>query len=305
MRGAECPLRRRQRGVALLTAMLVVALATMAVVAMTGRQQLDIRRTANVLTGDQAYQLALAVEAYALRLLERPRTPDELPWSGCRSPYVPLDIEAAEITAWLEDMHCRFNLNNLAVGRRTGTDDEPPEPGADPTRSASAAAAQGPARALSDFVALAGAVPTAGAGRLDAERIGRALQDYLDPATDAAVYAAATPSRLSANQPLWDVSELRLVDGVSAAAYRALRPYVTVLPGQTHVRLEGADEPLREALGDADRPAAGADAATAQRSRYFRLAVEVRLGARRSRLCSLLDAEQQRVVQRAQQACGV
>ena len=50
MRTAE-----RQRGVALITALLVVALATVAAVAMATRQQLDIRRTGNLLHGEQAY----------------------------------------------------------------------------------------------------------------------------------------------------------------------------------------------------------------------------------------------------------
>ena len=43
-----------QRGVALITALLVIALVTAAAVAMASRQQLDIRRTANILQRDQA-----------------------------------------------------------------------------------------------------------------------------------------------------------------------------------------------------------------------------------------------------------
>ena len=45
---------QRQRGVALLTVMLVVALATTTAVAMASRQQVDIRRTENTLYQGQA-----------------------------------------------------------------------------------------------------------------------------------------------------------------------------------------------------------------------------------------------------------
>ena len=50
----------RCRGVALLTALLVVALVTVAAVAMVARQSLDIHRTANVLDADRAWQVAYA-----------------------------------------------------------------------------------------------------------------------------------------------------------------------------------------------------------------------------------------------------
>ena len=60
-----------QRGVALVTALLVVALATVAAVAMASRQQLDVRRTANLLQGDQAYVYAQAVEDWARVVLKR------------------------------------------------------------------------------------------------------------------------------------------------------------------------------------------------------------------------------------------
>lgn len=64
---ADCmgTLKYKQTGVALITAMLVVALASVAAVAMTSRQQLDIRRTGNILHADQAYLYALGGELWA------------------------------------------------------------------------------------------------------------------------------------------------------------------------------------------------------------------------------------------------
>ena len=54
-----------QQGVALVTALLVVALATVAAVAMATRLHVDVRRTANLVHGEQSYAYALAAESWA------------------------------------------------------------------------------------------------------------------------------------------------------------------------------------------------------------------------------------------------
>ena len=45
----------REKGVALITVMLILALATILAVSMSTRQQLDIHRSANVFNFEQAY----------------------------------------------------------------------------------------------------------------------------------------------------------------------------------------------------------------------------------------------------------
>ena len=63
------PIRRaRQRGVALITVLLLVAIATIAVVEIASRQQLDLRR-AEVRNGlDQARLMAIGAESVAICL---------------------------------------------------------------------------------------------------------------------------------------------------------------------------------------------------------------------------------------------
>ncbi len=61
--------RRREQGVALITAILITALATVAAAGMLSRQFLDTRRTENVLHSDQAYIYALGVETTAAEIL--------------------------------------------------------------------------------------------------------------------------------------------------------------------------------------------------------------------------------------------
>ena len=54
-----------ERGVALVTALLVVSLATVAAAAMATRLHVDMRRTANLLHSEQAYAYAIAAESWA------------------------------------------------------------------------------------------------------------------------------------------------------------------------------------------------------------------------------------------------
>ena len=59
-------LSRRERGIALLTVVLVVSIVTVLATAMASRQQMDIRRASNVLTIDQLEQYARGAELIAL-----------------------------------------------------------------------------------------------------------------------------------------------------------------------------------------------------------------------------------------------
>lgn len=266
----------RQRGVALITALLVVALATIAAVAMTSRQHMDIRRTTAVLTHDQAHQLSLAAEAYALRLLGGGED-RELPWEGCLSPPIPATLEGAEITVWLEDLHCRFNLNALG--------------GEDEARHAAFV------RLLEEVLQEDPEVD------LDPEGLARAVGDWLDPETDDPDYRAMDPPRLSANRPMLSPSELRLVQGVDNAAWRALAPYVTALPeADTPLRLEHAPEPVRNALAELVQ---GDSEGEAPPARYYRLQVRTEIADHRFFLCSVLDTQAQEVLLREQAACGL
>ena len=62
-------MHRYQSGIALITVLLILSLATVAAVAMTTRQQLDIRRTTNILKIEEGYVALLAAEEFAKRLL--------------------------------------------------------------------------------------------------------------------------------------------------------------------------------------------------------------------------------------------
>lgn len=273
MRTSTCNAGRdRQRGVALITALLVVVLATVAAVAMATRQHLDIRRAGNVISQDQAYLTALAAEGYALRLLSEPGEDRELPWEGCVSPPLRVELAGTEMDIWVEDMHCRFNLNNLAGGNELAVNGF--------LRLLEGLRAQYPDLAF------------------DPEQVVTATRDWMDPETDDPVYRLSDPPYLSANRTLMVAEELRLVNGVSDDLWHALAPHVTALPGSgTHMDLEHASDLLREAF-----PPTGSEAL---RPSYFRLGVHAELAGRRLLMCSLLDTGSGRVIWRSQSACDV
>jgi general secretion pathway protein K len=112
---------RRQRGVALITAVLMVALATMLAVDVGYRGFLDQRRSGTLFALDQGLEIALGAEAWAADFLKRDMQEsqnDHLGETWAR-PLPPLPIEGGTVEGRLEDMQGRFNLNNLVHGDGT------------------------------------------------------------------------------------------------------------------------------------------------------------------------------------------
>jgi len=106
----------RQAGIALITAMLVVSLATITAVSMTAEQQVFFRRTENVLFHEQAYLYLLGAEDWAKQVLNRDRKDNEIDsksddWATVL-PAVP--VEGGTVGGSIEDLQGRFNINNLA-----------------------------------------------------------------------------------------------------------------------------------------------------------------------------------------------
>ena len=220
-------LSSKQRGVALITALLVVALATVAAVAMASRQQLDVRRTANLLDGDQAYAYAQAVEGWARMILNRDDTKEvdalDDAWAQ-RLP--PISVPGGQIDGFISDLQGRFNLNNLASadGQISEVD-------------------------LQYFIRLLRALQIN-------ETLALAVVDWVDQdfetrfpdgAEDDYYLGTDLPYR-AANHPFQSISELRLVKGVDAEVWNALAPYVSALPERTSLNINTAAAPLLQAL---------------------------------------------------------
>jgi general secretion pathway protein K len=220
----------RQAGVALLTAMLIAAIATVAAVAMAARQQLDVRRTGNVLDTDQAYLFTLGVESWAKQILARDRRDGEVdhPEEDWATILPPIAVEGAVVAGRIEDLQGRFNLNNLVDAEGRASDDD-----------------------IQRFRRLLTAL------ELD-EGLADAVVDWTDSdieprfpsGAEDTVYLGMTPPYRAANALMESPSELLLVNGFTPEIYAALAPYVATLPARTPVNVNTASAPLLMALSE-------------------------------------------------------
>ena len=114
----------RQRGVALLTALILVAIAAIVATAIEWQSQLSTRRAVAVFTVAQSFALAEGAEAlagYALRTSRKNSPQLTAPNQEWAAPYGPVEIEAgAVLEASLEDQAGKFNLNSVVTAAGAG-----------------------------------------------------------------------------------------------------------------------------------------------------------------------------------------
>jgi len=118
MRRGHKPARpHRQRGVALLLAILLVAIATILAAAIGYGSAMSARRGAAAIAFDEGLLVAEAAEAFAaygLRADLRSGNQYDYPGEAWAKPIGPIEVApGVQLEASLEDMQGRFNLNNL------------------------------------------------------------------------------------------------------------------------------------------------------------------------------------------------
>ncbi len=198
---------RHQQGVALITAVLIVALVTAVAVTMASKQQFDIRRTANIFNNDIAYQFALGAEDYARNVLESDTSStDHLGEDWAQEVAVP--VEGAMLTGAVQDLQGRINLNSLLDGSTK-------------VNAVMLKRFERLLRLLDLDEQIAQAVVDWIDGGIEPELDGGAEDDY---------YMLQTPPYRAANRLMVSVSELLLVKGVDHEAYQLLFPHVSALP---------------------------------------------------------------------------
>jgi len=107
---------RQQNGIALITALLIVTLATTAAIAITSELQIEIRRNGNIIHHDQAYIYAVAAEDFARYGLKLDHDASKIDHLNELWHIIPVaeDIEGGTLEGRLDDLQGLFNLNNLA-----------------------------------------------------------------------------------------------------------------------------------------------------------------------------------------------
>jgi len=289
--------RSGQKGVALITALLVVATAAAAAVAMAARQQLDIRRTANLLHNIQANAYTEGAESWAKVVLQRDAQDSQIDtlnedWA---TSLPPTTVEGGGITGRLVDLQGLFNLNSLVDGNGQAVE-----------------------QAITRYKTLLRNL------QID-EGLADALVDWIDAdinvhfpdGAEDQTYLLLKPPYRAANQPMADVSELRLVQGYTPQIVAALLPYIVALPVATPINVNTAPAEVLRTL-DANMSQSAAEGLVAAReetpfnsvaefqsnpalqggqfdpnaasvsSQWFRLVAEADIGQARSQLTSEL-----------------
>ena len=216
--------RHRQRGVALIIALILVALATVLATKLSFEGFLELRRTTGMMAAEQALHFGLGAEALAADVLMQDAQTNAQyttlagPWAQVTPPFPitpdnnPDGEPIGAMQGTLEDMQGRFNLNTLA---RIGPDGVTEDPL--------------PLQQFQRLLISVGVEPKwAGLARdwLDQDDV----VGNPDGAEDA-VYTSQTPPYRAGNWPMMSPSELMNMPGFGADRYRKIAPYVTALPG--------------------------------------------------------------------------
>lgn len=106
---------KNQRGVAIITALLIVTIAATVSITISTRLQLDVRRTSNMIAQEQANFYLIAAEAWSQRILLQDKTDSTIDaltedWAV---ELPPLPVAGGSIQGKLTDLHSCININSL------------------------------------------------------------------------------------------------------------------------------------------------------------------------------------------------
>ena len=222
---------RRERGVALITAILLVALATVLAATIGYENAMTARRGSATFAFDQSVAVSMAAEAigaYALRETRKANPTSTYPGQPWATPYGPVDlIPGVTLEAWLEDAQGRFNLNNLVNS----------------DGSTNPAAVQ----VFENLLTILQLEP----------KWAPMMADWIDSDTvpnnpdgaEDSVYLSQMPAYRAANMFITSPSEILALPGFGRDRYLKLAPFITALPQGTLVNLCSARAELLDALG--------------------------------------------------------
>ena len=221
-------MRRRESGVALITIMLIVAVATILAVQMATDQSLAIDRAESIIDNAQVREYAYGGEELARQILfeslkkDPTRVTMSQDWASDKLQY---DYDQGHIDLRIRDLQGRLNINSLLAPGAAGA--------AARARFAALFAHQGVDPAFIDRI-----------------------MDWIDPdqarrpmgAEDYDYLGLDHPYR-AANQPMEDPTELRLLIGMDKKTWLAIAPYVCALPDpMTTVNVNTAPPAVLQAI---------------------------------------------------------
>jgi general secretion pathway protein K len=217
---------RHQRGIALITAIFVVALATIAAVALFESSSIAVRRAANQQESEAGWWYAVGIESWVKSILKQDAKLNDIDGLGdiWAQPVDFLPVDNGSIRGRVIDLQGLYNINNLSTQ--------------DPTQAK---------LQLAQFQRLLDLLP--GVDPSQYRGIGGAIRDWEDADNERSdvngaednEYLGMDPPHRAANRPMASVSELLQVKGVTPELYTALKPYIAALPASgTKINLNTA-----------------------------------------------------------------
>lgn len=245
---------QKQRGVALIIVLMIVALVSVLATEMGARLQLQMARASAIKDSNQAYWYAIGAEEFArksiTKLIEKDK--DVLTLEDGWSDEFTFPLEGGGIQAHLTDMQTCFNLNALRVDKKSklpipqgspppkgekpsdGNEDTPPKPNPEPNKK--------PDEAVAFQLLLENAIPELDNYTRDV--VTDSLQDWIDEddkisrdGAEDADYSSLINPYLAANNLMASKSEIRLVNGVDPNWIMQLLPHICVIPNLDRVKI--------------------------------------------------------------------
>ena len=241
----------RQRGIALLVAILLVALGTIIAAAIAYENAMTARRGVATYAFDEGLligQGAEALAAYGLREVYRNDSKSTNLTQRWTQPLGPLEIVPGVILdASLEDVTGRFNINQLVKDDGTGT--------VDPVAH----------DAFVNLLEILG-LETKWAGYI-IDWIDPDIQPGTPDGAEDSVYMGQTPPYLTPNKYITSTSELLALPGFGRDRFLKLAPFITALPPGTKINVCTAPGPVLDAFVTGGRREFSLDADTLVKNR--------------------------------------
>lgn len=208
-------LAQKQRGIALITVLMILAIMVTIAATMTGRLTLSLKRTEGMIFSQSVYWYGQAAGDFGRMVLNQDFADSDVVsldqnWA---LPDMVFPLENGNIAGEFKDLRSCFNLNALGV-KDKGTIRATP---------------------VTQFQALLEAV---GINDYAAEMIAESTRDWVDiddqsnaaQGAEDSIYQARAVAHLAGNNLMVDVSELRAVQGVGQKVFERISPYLCAIP---------------------------------------------------------------------------
>jgi general secretion pathway protein K len=219
----------RQRGIALITALVLVAIAAVLATAIGFASAMSARRASTMFGADQSLLAGEGAEAMASYVLKQSASATmslDQPWAQPYGPFELGDGVTLEF-AQIEDQQGKFNINNLATGANGTTDPNWEQ--------------------LFQQLLVQVGLETKWAGIL-ADWIDADNTPNTPDGAEDSVYLTQTPPYRAANLPITSISELLALPGFGRDRYDRLKPYITALPPGNSINVCTASGVVLDAL---------------------------------------------------------